>query len=310
MPWEAFRRLVDATCIPDGDLAPEMKYVRTEAARLGDALGHWEAIDTSTARRIVVAPPVLARLPWPGLPRAVLCGSRSPDTVTEIQEVCESVGGLLLSSDPQRHHPYAATRLELSGESEEHMIALARELSIRYDRTPVAWSIARSSGSIDSYLDALQWEERGDLNWDRRDFDPEFLRFGSNLDGADRSRLRLIEYSHPSGWAWRNWLRSDGASADVDRSWGRYCVLASVGRVALQYDHRTGIATVPRQVPLPKLHARALALSSGRAPALVPGSGIGLRSYPSVPRPVLEVVAAKLQQDRPKHEHADQGTPV
>lgn len=310
MSWEAFRRLVDATCTPDGHLATGMRYVRTEAADVGDVLGHWEAIDTGTARRIVVAPPVLARLPWPGLPRAVFCGSRSPDTIIEIRDVCHSIRGLSLSPDLQRHHPYAATRLELSGESEEQIVELARELSVRYDRTPVAWSIARASGSIDSYLDALKWEERGDLNWDRREFDPEVLRFGPCSGGDDRSRLRLIEYSHPSGWAWRNWLRRDGASADVDRSWGRYCVLASVGRVTLQYDHRTGIATVPRQVPLPKLHARALALSSGRAPALVAGAGIGLRSYPSVPRSVLQVIATKLQQDQPEHEHVDPGSPA
>ena len=45
-------------------------------------------------------------------------------------------------------------------------------------------------------------------------------------------------------------------------------------------DHRDGVATVPRQVPLPKLLARALALCSGEAPRLVPGTGIGLRAYP------------------------------
>ena len=73
---------------------------------------------------------------------------------------------------------------------------------------------------------------------------------------------------------------------------------------------RDGVATVPRQVPLPKLLARALALCSGEAPRLVPGTGIGLRAYPSVPHPVFEVVAAKLHQDRPKPLPGEEGEPA
>ena len=310
MTWDTFKRIVDATCVPDGQLATEMRYVRAEAVDVGGVLGHWEVVRTGAARRIVVAPPVLACLPWPGLPRAVLCGSRSPDTIAEIREVCDSVGGLSLSMSAQLHHPYAPMRLELSGESEEQMIAVGRELSVRYDPTPAAWSIARASGSVEGYLSALTWEEREDLNWDRREFDPELLRFKSSADGTDLSRLRLVTYSHPSGWDWRDWLWNDGAGADVDRSWGRFCVLASVGRAVLHYDHRNGVATVPRQVPLPKLLARALALSSGEAPRLVPGTGIGLRAYPSVPHPVFEVVAAKLHQDQSQPWPGEKGRPA
>lgn len=310
MAWATFKRIVDATCVPDGQLASEMRHVRTEAVDVGGVLGHWEVVHTGATRRIVVAPPVLARLPWPGLPRAVLCGSRSPDTITEISEVCDSVGGLSLSISAQPHHPYAPARLELSGESEEQMIAAGRELSVRYDSTPVAWSIARASGSVDGYLSSLRWEEREDLNWERREFDPELLRFRPSAQGTDRSWLRLIAYSHPSGWDWRDWLWKDGASADVDRSWGRYCVLASAGRAVLHYDHRDGVATVPRQVPLPKLLARALALSSGEAPSRVPGTGIGLRAYPSVPQAVFEVVAAKLHRDRSQPLPCKEGNPA
>ena len=309
MTWETFKRIVDATCVPDGQLATEMKYVRAEAVGVGDVLGHWEVVHTGAARRIVVAPPVLARLPWPGLPRAVLCGSRSPDTIAEVREVCDSVGGLSLSISGQPH-PYAPLRLQLSAESEEQMIAGGRELSVRYDPTPAAWSIARASGSVEGYLSALTWEERAGLNWDRREFDPELMRFGSSHVRTDISRLRLIRFSHPSGWDWRDWLWKDGTSADVDRSWGRYCVLSSVGRAVLHYNHRDGAATVPRQVPLPKLLARALALCSGKAPRLVPGIGIGLREYHSVPRQVFDVVASKLHQGRLQPSSGEEGRPI
>ena len=298
MTWETFRRIVDATCVPDGKLAAEMRYVRTEAVDVGDVLGHWEVVHAGAERKIVVAPPVLARLPWPGLPRAVLCGSRSPDTLADICQACDAFDGLSLSISAQPHHPYAPMRIELSAESEEHLIAVGREMSVRYDPIPAAWAIAQASGSVGRYLSALAWEKREDLNWDRREFDPDLLRFRSSAEGIDLSRLRLISYAHPNGWAWRDWLCNNGLSADVDRSWGRYCVLAAVGRTVMRYDHREGVATVPRQVPLPKLLARALALSSGNAPNQVPDTGLGLRAYHSVPLPVFEEVAAKLHQNQ------------
>lgn len=310
MSWEAFKRIVDATCVPDSQLFTEMRYVRNEAALVGDSLGHWEVVHTGADRRIVVAPPVLARLPWPGLPRAVLCGARSPDTVAEIAKVCDSGRRLSLSTTAQLHHPYTPTRVELCGESEEDLIAMGHELAVRYNPTPAAWSIARVSGSVEGYIESLAWEEREDLNWDRREFDPDRLRFGSSVDDTEVSRLRLVTYTHPSGWDWRDWLWHNGASADVDRSWARYCVLASVGRTVLHYGHREGIATVPRQVPLPRLLARALALSSGQAPKFVPGTGIGLCAYPAVPRPVFEVVAAKLHQDRSQPSTGEEGPPA
>ena len=306
LTWVRFKRMVDTTCAPDGKLITEMKYVRTEAVDVGSLLGHWEIVGTSMARRIVVAPPTLARLPWPGLPRSVLCGSRSPDTIAEVRHLCDSVAGLSLSISGQPH-PYAPLRIEISTESEEQMVAMGRELSVGYSPTPAAWSIARASGSIERYLKTLVWKERANLNWDRREFDPELLRFRSFVDCTDLSRPRLITYSHPSGWDWRHWLWNDGASADVDRSWGRYCVLSSVGTAVLHYDHRAGLATVPRQVPLPKLLARALALSSGKAPSLVPNRGVGLRAYHSVPHRVFEIVATKLDQDRSESLPGEEG---
>lgn len=311
LSWEAFKRIVDATCVPsDSQLATEMKYVRNEATLIGDALAHWEVARTGTDTRIAVSPPVLARLPWPGLPRAVLCGSRSPDTIAEIAEMCGSGSRLSLSTTAQLHHPYAPTRVELCAESEEDMIAVSRELAVRYNPNPAAWSLAGVSGSVEGYLEALAWDEREDLNWDRREFDPEGLRFVSSADDAEGSRLRLVTYTHPAGWDWRDWLWHDGASADVDRSWGRYCVLASVGRSVLHYNHQEGVATVPRQVPLPKLLARALALSSGLAPRFVPGIGIGLNAYHAVPRQVFEVVAAKLHQYRSQPSTDEEGAPT
>ena len=297
--WESFKRLVDAVCVPDGQFATEMRFVRTEAVDVGSELGHWEVIRTDTATRIVIAPPVLARLPWPGRPRAVLCGSRSPDTISEIRQACDAIGGLSIAPTDQAHHPFAPKRVEVCGDTEEQLSALASELSLRFDSTPAAWSMACTAGSVGGYLESLSWETNEELNWDSREFDIDALAFRSSAGGTNRHQFRLVAYSHQSGWTWRDWLWNGGRVAETDRSWGRYCLLAITGRSVLRYDHRSGVATVPRQVPLPRLHARALALSSGKAPGLEPGIGIGLRAYRSVSHPIFDVVASKMHQHLP-----------
>lgn len=299
LTWDRFKRAVDATCVPDGRLAVETSHVRAEVLDVGDSLGHWETASAGTTRSVVVAPPVLARLPWPGPPRAVLCGSRSPDTCREIRDVCGTLDGLFLSVTPQPHHPYAPSRIEVRADSEDRMIAGARALSLRYDSTPAAWSLASTSGSLEGYISTLKWTEREELNWDRREFDPARMRFGPP-SAASAGQVRLATYSHPSGWDWRDWLWQGTQSADVDRSWGRYYLLATAGRTVTHYDHRRGVATVPRQAPLPRLLARALALSSGEAPKLVPGEGLGSRAYCAVPYAVFDAVATKLEQQRPE----------
>ena len=55
----------------------------------------------------------------------------------------------------QLHHPYAPTRVEVHGESDEDMMAVSRELAVRYNPNPAAWSLAEASGSVDGYLSRL-----------------------------------------------------------------------------------------------------------------------------------------------------------
>lgn len=300
MPWTSFKAAVDATCVPDLRFASEMKHVRTEAVTVGDELGHWEVVTVGDSRRVVIAPPVLARLPWPGLPRAVLCGSRSPDTSSDLQRACAPIAGVEVSSTSMPAHAYAPSRIEVVAESEERMTTLASTLGIQYTSESAAWSVAVAACSLDEYLTSLAWEPRTELNWDRRDFDPQRLAFGgATTDGAP---LRLSSYSHPSGWAWRDWLWREGSNADADRDWARYAVLSSAGIRVMGYDRTEGSTLVPRQVPLPKLLARALTLSSGRPPSARVGIGLGVRAYGGVPAGLFALIASKIGQE-PIEEH-------
>jgi len=151
-----------------------------------------------------------------------------------------------------------------------------------------------ASCSVDEYVATLEWSDAPELNWRRKDFDPAQLRFGQASPGPAQAALRLRSYEHPSGWTRQDQLWRDGASAVVDRNWGRYAVLAARESSVLHYDRRSGIVSVPRQVPLPKLLARGLALCSGRPPAFAAGEGLGYHEYCDVPASIFDCVARKL----------------
>lgn len=296
MSWDAFKRAVDSVCTPDGRFASDMRLVRAEAASVGDALAHWDVVADGGDRRVVVAPPVLARLPWPGLPRSALCGSRSPDTLTEIRDAARGLSGVDVRSTTQRH-PYAAARIEIEASTPALLDLLADRLGIEYRDQPPAWSLVQACPSVREYLAALEWLERPDLNWDRRDFDTARLAFVPGDPAADG--LRLSSYAHPGGWEWREWLWDGARSADADRDWGRYVLLMDAGVQVLQYEPVAGTVTVPLQVPLPKMLARALVLCSGSAPSYGAGQGLGTRVHAGVPQPIAEVALAKVGQDVP-----------
>jgi hypothetical protein len=296
VPWALFKVAVDAAFSPGRQQDTKMKYLRSDAAALGDSLGHWDNIaHDGRGSRICVAPPVLARLPWPGPPRAILCGSRSPDTVVDVAAACRSSGKVSARAVSQQTlNPYAPSRIELSSSADDGLAVLAAQLGITYAEGPPAWALAIACCTLTGHLASLEWEPDDHLDWPRRDFDPGRLAFGPPQQSD--TALRLSTYEHPRGWTRFDRLWRDGEIARIDRAWARYAVLASAGIRVLRYNHRAGTVSVPRQVPLPRLVARSLALCSGQAPAPMPGGGLGHLVYCAVPQSVFEVIASKLGQ--------------
>jgi len=298
MAWTSFKAAVDAIHPPGDQPAGEMRYARSGAAGVGDSLGHWDIVqDQQNAIRIGAAPAVLARLPWPGLPRAVLCGSRSPETIPEVMAAGTRLGKATVHATRQSAlHPYAPTRVEVVASADDGLAALAGDLGIRFAIEPPAWGLAQACCTLAAYLASLDWQPDDGLDWARRDFDPDRLAFGPPRASRDGEALRLSTYEHPRGWMRIDRLYREGHVARADRAWGRFAVLASAGAGVLRYDHRNGTVMVPRQVPLPKLPARSLALCSGKPPAVVPGEGLGDHYYSGVPQCIFQALVAKLGQ--------------
>lgn len=306
--WRSFRRAFDDLYIrslaTSGTIEEPGSIVRRNAARALDALGHCEVIFGTGSNSLFAAPSVLAQLPAAGLPRAVLCGSRSPDSLRALRDAAGRVGPSLQvqAASQVSINRFAPARIEVQATSEAAMSRLAQDVGLAYEAVPPAWSLVSVSGSLDRFMESLAWSQRPALNWVSTDFDPDQVRFsGGSTSGVD---LILRRYQDPVRGGWLFWLWLGGHCAEIDDpSWGRYAVLAALGRTVLRYDAASGELSVPAGVPLPRLLSRAMTLCSGYAAAMVAeparvAGGVPRRYavYRGVPPDVLRVCAEKLGQ--------------
>jgi hypothetical protein len=313
--WSAFKKAFDEIYkirlktekISDPD---PVNFERARALRTLITLGHCD-VDFTTSRSVIIGPPALASLPYPGLPRAVLCGSRSPTTVKTLQRICkESRQSLRLILENQRKRgPYAPLRVEVEAESYAALEQAARTLNIPFNRTPQSWVFTAASGSIAEYTGQLEWSSQPEVNWEKEDFDSRHFAFQPAQADAARTMegIRLCRYLNPTRLQWEYRLVKDDCSASVNPQWGRYAVLNATHQNSLLYDKKLGSLAVAYGAPLPAFIARALVLCSGYVAATVTARVVqssipehyGFDVYAGVPPDVVNAVACKLGQRDP-----------
>jgi hypothetical protein len=312
--WTAFKRAFDEAYrirrkteqVNDPD---PIHFERARALRTLVACGHCD-VDFSVSPLITIGPPVLASLPYSGLPRAVLCGSRAPNTVKLLQHACdESRSSRVLLDSQRKRAPYAPMRVEVEAESYAALDGIAKSLNIAFVRTPQSWVLSTVSGSLSEYIGQLEWSAQNELNWEREDFDPEYFRFTPVQRGANKATdvVRLSRYLNPTRLQWEHRLVGDTGSAAVNPDWGRYAILNARRKNSLLYENRRGTLAVARGTPLPILLARSLVLCSGFVPKKVSARLVhsslpehyGFDFYDGVPQDVLTVVMQKLGQQHP-----------
>lgn len=291
MPRSSFRGAFEGLWLSDMHRADEpLSLALTRTIDALEALGHCER---GSGGELSVTPALLAILPWPGLPRAVLCGARSPETLASLRAAARRYRARLTSTPQGMPSSPVPSRIELSAEHTGDLEAIASAAGCTVATQPPALSLASVSASLDDFLRSLEWVPATELDWPRSDFIPAKLRFDrwERYDGE----LRLSRYQHPDGYAVRDYLWKDGLRATADRSWGRFALLAASGIQPLRYERLTGTVSIPATVPLPRLFARALALSSGCAPHETAGERGGPeRNYAGVPAGLAAIVEAKL----------------
>jgi hypothetical protein len=302
LPWRAFREAFDVlhsrALASRSALDEPVGSLRLRSLRLLSELAHAELPPYEAAAAVAAAPTVLARLPRPGLPRAVLCGSRGLDAANALREACSPFGvdaGVVVTAHPYSGgYPPAAIAVEAT--DEQVLQRVAERGRIHFVARPPAWSILSASASAADYDRSLRWSADPDPAWPRKDFNQATLTFGFER-GDETPRFSVFQDPITHRQIHRIWR--DSASAVADRDWGRWLHLRDRSLHVVLVDAEALALAVPATIPLPRLLARALALFSGLAPRRQPHPDDGsllVDVYAAVPSEAAEVVAAKLAQ--------------
>ncbi|MBW4496741.1 MAG: hypothetical protein KME26_27425 [Oscillatoria princeps RMCB-10] len=308
MSWASFKEAWDYLYrlqTPSGDLEQEESNYKNKLLRVRralDSLGHCDFDFSDDGSKVYAAPPVLVRLPCAGFPQAILAGARSPQTVQQLSDACQSVGGhvnLEVAEQPDKL-VLVPKRVAVQAEEVRELEEIAKSLGIPFIETPSAWLLLNFSGSLDDYLATLKGSANSDLPWKRQTFDPRSLQFRQNQQ-TDIG-IRLSQYSHPVRNTPLYYLWQDGQCAQIDRNWGRYAVLRAARVNVLVCDERRFLMAVPAGARLPHLLERALTLCSGyvatyteNLPAYSPEIR-GWNLFRDIPPQIAEMTAAKLGQ--------------
>jgi hypothetical protein len=307
LSWTAFKSAF-ATLYPSiasvSDLEKQsIDGKRREVVRSLQSLGHCDF--DFTGNRVYVAPPALVRLPRAMSPQAVLTGARSPQTLEQIKDICNSLSNhTKVEIQPDDALSLIPRRITIQVEDVEELRKIANSLKIHFKDNPAAWEILNFAGSLQDYLATRKWSSAPEINWKHQTFHTSSLTFQPSKDTD--SNIRLRQYNHPTRntqihYFWRN----DGQSAEIDRDWGRYVVLSAIHLNTLVYDKRKFMMAVPVSAKLPQLLERALTLCSGYVPEykdrLESLSKIlpkvrGFKLFQAIPPQIAEMTAAKLSQ--------------
>lgn len=282
MSWFSFKQafnyiynLTKTTSSDNGDDDIEKKISQT--VRILNSLGHCEFDFTDNHRKVYIAPPALVRLPSGGFPQAILAGFRTPTSIDKLNIACKSIGKYINIdvTEQSRGLILVPKRVLIQTEDVSELQEIATKLAIDFIETPSSWSLLHFSASLDDYLINCNWSNQPELNWKKKIFDENILRFilsPTSIRSDTRTRkldIHLSQYQHPYRKTKIYYLWQEERCTQVERDWGRYAVLKAANIQVIIYDQRRFIMAVPVGARLPQLLEKILTLCSGYAPILI-----------------------------------------
>jgi hypothetical protein len=305
LAWSTFKHVFDVLYQARGLDQTEIDQARarrTGTIRSLQSLGHCDFVFGEGGSRALVAPAVLSRLPTGGLPKAILCGARSPQTLSQLQTACADHECVVDLREQATSAGLLPRRICIEAKSASDLEALASALGITLENSPPSWSLANLARPLGEMLDRLKWQQGNELTWARKDFDTQFLQF--RLPNSSAIGVQFSRYLNPTNGIYLHWLWRDDTHAEIDCDWGRYAALQECGKNVLFYDERAMDFAAPRGAPLPKLLSRSLCLCSGYGPrrmsdAQSPWRRVALDGYDiysDVPLKIAELVAEAVGQ--------------
>jgi hypothetical protein len=299
LSWPVFKRVFDTLAARELAKYDNAAVARNIVLRAFDSLGHCDVISDSDGLRIAIAPSSLVRLPT-SVSIAVLCGSRSPETIDVVRTAAARFQVVVETlAHPGDLSPLLPQRVILRAQAGSSLSDFAKSLGITVAATPPAHELVCMSATLVQIAESLEWKTAPELQWSSADFDPEHNRFTRQQNG--RLPFRLTRYLDPVKNIFRYYIWNSDQCAAIDPDWGRYLALQKSGFSVLYFDSTQHLLTMPKSLPLPRLLARAVTLCSGSSPrTLMRPSGreaTAFAVYELVPNSIAQLVAAKMGQD-------------
>jgi len=236
--------------------------------RMLDSLGYFEF--DPDAGKVFMCPPALVMMPTSGLPRLLLTGARTPSLITKVKAAIRDKRSMVRISRQSQAGDWLnlPDAIFLEAADIDAVRDVANKSGVFFSPgEPAGWKMVTSSVSINDIEAGLAFEPRQDINWEKRIFDTENLRF-TFPKGTLLYDNMLVEYTHPFTHQKMHWLWRGKAASETNRDWGRYLALKYCGNNIVIYDESNQYLGVPLTVPLPKILARAAVLCSGKAPSI------------------------------------------
>lgn len=300
---EEFRKVVNELYLKDKYEEVDIKEYSMQLLYYLDALGHCE-FDFEN-RKVYICEPSMALLPGIGCLHAVLAGARDNQMIIKIREIKEKYeDDLSVHVIQQERDGVILPDVVIFEALDESILSnTASKLGIKYlSQIPIAWIIANGSCNLNEYRAQTEEYASAKLNWICRKFNPTRLHFQKD---DERDNLpQLLEYTNIINQK-KIYLYADTKNIRrVERDWGRYYILNTLGKNILLYDQKRQLLAVPSYVPLPKLLTRALTLCSGVAAREIRlnqniynlYNGLKLDLYMGINTLMAELIACKVGQ--------------
>lgn len=271
--------------------------------RAHEMLGHLEVGFQGDSVLVCAAPAVLARLPSAGRPAAVLCGGRSPQTEEKLRAAAAASGVTMTSELPASGRLPSVRILRFSADEPAALEAAATSAGIAYGGVPPAWQLANAAGSVQGYLDRLDWRHGAEPEITALEIQPQTGRFTQRCPAP--GRMRLLRYK-PRVFRAYHELRCDDRFAKVERDWAAWACARDARCRHIVHDSSARALAVPGFLGLPRPLGRCLALCSGQTPLVLPRAEEGWKTdspsggylvFTNIPGNIAALVLAKLGQD-------------
>lgn len=260
------------------------KYIKQQSINYYDYLGFLD-YDYSLDR-ITINKPQIILIPSSKSVEAILIGGRIKKTIEQLSSICvdEKIRLQIIPQQEQLNSYLLPDTIKLipadcknSSQAWMKLRRIAEKLHIQFNEIQrpycqpqiVQFGLQDFSNTLIDYKNYLLNNAQGldgDIEWARKTFNIDELKFKKDSDLKIDKELSFHEYYFNYKFKYIIWI--GGRSYQVDRSWGKFLLLAEIGKNVIFYSKEKEILAIPITIQLPRLIAESIMLLSGQAPYL------------------------------------------